>query len=136
MVIVGAKCNGEEGALTTRSVDNSIVWLPGLGHQCVSEAPTRTGAIMAKRKKGSKVQSRAKPRRANSAKRGKPRKAAKAKAAARAKPKPAPVKKAAPKVKQPVAPVVETAVVEMVEQPAPDVMTVTEVEETVIRKAS
>ena len=31
MVVVGAKCNGEEGALTTRYVDNSIVWLPGFG---------------------------------------------------------------------------------------------------------
>jgi hypothetical protein len=46
------------------------------------------------------------------------------------------VKKAARKVKQPVAPVVEAAVVEMVEHPAPDVMTVAEVEETEIRKAS
>jgi hypothetical protein len=121
VVVVGAKWNGAEGALTTRSVDNSIVWLPRLRHQCVSEAPTRTGAIMAKRKKGSKVQSRAKLRRANSAKRGKAHKAARAKATkrtvAKAKPKPAPVKKAARKVKQPVAPVVETAVVEMVEQP-------------------
>ena len=140
MVIVDAECNSEERALTTRSVDNSIVWLPGLGHQCVSEASTRTGAIMAKRKKGSKVQSRAKLRRATSAKRGKARKAARAKATkrtvAKAKPKPAPVKKAARKVKQLVAPVVETAIVEMVEQPAPDVMAVTEVQETVIRKAS
>jgi hypothetical protein len=135
VVIVGAKCNGEEGALTTRSVDNSIVWLPGLGHQCVSEAPTRTGAIMAKRKKGSKAQSRAKLRRANSAKRGKPRKAAKAKAAARAKPKRAPVKKAKRKVKQPVAPVVETVAVEVIELPA-DAIIVTEVEQTEIRKAS
>ena len=94
---------------------------------------------MAKRKKGSKVQSRAKLRRANSAKRGKASKArAKAtkRTVAKAKPKHAPVKKAVRKVKPPVAPVVETAVVEMVEQPAPDVMTVTEVEETEIRKAS
>ena len=91
---------------------------------------------MAKRKKGSKVQSRAKLRRANSAKRGRARKAARAKTIARAKPKPAPVKKAARKVKQPVAPVVETAVVEMVEQPAPGATTVTEVEKTEIRKAS
>ena len=52
--------------------------------------------------------------------------------AAKAKPKPAPVKKAARKVKQPVAPVVETAVVEVVEQP----VAVTEVEQTEIRKAS
>jgi hypothetical protein len=121
-VIVRAKCNGEEGALTTRSVDNSIVWLPGLGHQCVSEAPTRTGAITAKRKKGSKVQKRAKLRRANSAKRGKGRKAVKSargkakRMAASAKPKRAPVKKAARKE---VAPVVETVAAEVIEQPAP-----------------
>jgi hypothetical protein len=47
---------------------------------------------------------------------------------AEAKPKPAPVKKAVRKVKQPVAPAVE--------QPAPGVITVTEVEETEVRKAS
>jgi hypothetical protein len=96
------------------------------------------GSIMAKRKKGSKVQSRAKLRRANSARRGKARKVAKAakRTAARAKPKPAPVKKAARKVKQPVAPVVETAVVEVIEQPAPGVIAVSEVEETEVRKAS
>jgi len=128
-VIVTGKCKGEEGALTTRSVDNSIVWLPGLRDRASMRfgAPTRTGAIMAKRKKGSKVQSRAKLRRGNSAKRGKARKVAKtakAKAAARAKPKHAPVKKAAQKVKQPV------------EQPAPGVVTVTEVEETEVRQAS
>ena len=93
---------------------------------------------MAKRKKGSKAQSRAKVRRANSAKRGKARKAAKAakRTAAKAKPKPAPVKKAARKLKQPVAPVVETVAVEVIEQPAPGVITVTEVEETEVRKAS
>jgi hypothetical protein len=90
---------------------------------------------MAKRKK---VQSRAKLRRANSARRGKARKVAKTakRTAGRAKPKPAPVKKAARKVKQPVAPVVETAVVEVIEQPAPGVIAVTEVEETEVRKAS
>ena len=76
---------------------------------------------MAKRKKGSKVQSRAKLRRANSARRGKARKVAKAakRTAARTKPKPAPVKQAARKVKQPVAPVVETVATEVIEQPAP-----------------
>jgi hypothetical protein len=102
--------------------------------------PTRTGRIMAKRKKGSKAQSRAKLRRANSAKRGKAHKAARAKTVAKAKPKRAPVKKAARKVKQPVAPVVEavveTVAVEVIEQPAPGVITVTEVEETEVRKAS
>ena len=94
---------------------------------------------MAKRKKGSKVQKRAKLRRGNSAKRGKARKVAKAAKAtkrtfARAKPKRAPVKKTVRKVKQPVTPVVETVAVEVIEQPAPNVITVTEVEET--RKAS
>jgi hypothetical protein len=89
---------------------------------------------MAKRKKGSKLQKRAKLRRENSAKRGKARKAAQAKTVAKAKPKRAPVKK--PKAKQPVAPVVETVAVEVIEQPAPGVITVTEVEETEVRKAS
>ena len=75
---------------------------------------------MAKGKKASKVQKRAKLR--SSAKRGKARKAAKATKAmkrtvASAKPKRAPVKKAARKVKQPVAPVVETVAVEVIEQP-------------------
>ena len=51
-------------------------------------------------------------------------------AAARTKPKRAPVKKAA----RPVAPAVET--VEVIEQPAPSVITVTEVEETEVRQAS
>jgi hypothetical protein len=91
---------------------------------------------MAKRKKASKVQKRAKLRRGNSAKRGKARKASQAKTVARAKPKRSPVKKASRKVKQPVAPVVETAAVEVIEQPAPGVNTVTEVEETGVRKAS
>ena len=92
---------------------------------------------MAKRKKGSNVQSRAKVRRANSTKRGKVKAAKAAKrAVARAKPKRAPVKKAVRKAKQPVAPVVETVAVEVIEQPAPGVITVTEVEETEVRKAS
>ena len=93
---------------------------------------------MAKRKKGSKVQSRAKLRRGNSPKRGKARKVVKAanRTAARAKAKPAPVKKATRKVKQPVAPVVETLATEVIEQPAPGIIAVTEVEETEVRKAS
>jgi hypothetical protein len=93
---------------------------------------------MAKRKKGSKVQSRAKLRRANSAKRSKTRKIAKTakRAVAKAKPKRAPAKIAARKVKQPVAPVVETVAVEVIEQSAPGVITVTEVEETELRQAS
>ena len=91
---------------------------------------------MAKRKKASKVQKRAKPRRGNSAKRGKPRRVSKAakRTVAKAKPKRTPAKKAARKVKQPVTPVVETVAVEVIEQPAPGVITVTEIEET--RKAS
>jgi hypothetical protein len=100
-------------------------------HRCTQ------GAIMAKRKNKSKVQKRAKLRRGNSAKRGKTRKSVRAKAAkqtTKAKPKRAPGKKAARKVKRPATPVVETVAVEAVEQQAPDVITVTEVEE--IRKAS
>jgi hypothetical protein len=85
---------------------------------------------MAKRKKASKVQKRAKLR--SSAKRSKARRVSKAarRTAAKAKPKPAPVKKAARKVKQPVTPAVETVAAEVIEQPAPGVITVTEVEET------
>ena len=70
---------------------------------------------MAKRKKGSKVQKRAKLRRGKSAKRGKARKAAKAARAkatkptvAKAKPKRAPVQEVVRKVA--VAPAVETLV--------------------------
>jgi hypothetical protein len=90
---------------------------------------------MAKRKKASKVQKRAKLRRGNSAKRGKARRVAKAAKAtkrpvARAKPKPASVKKVARKVKPSAAPAIETVAVEVIEQPAPGVITVTEVEET------
>jgi hypothetical protein len=85
---------------------------------------------MAKRKKASKVQKRAKLR-GKSAKRGKARKAAPAKrTVASAEPKRAPVKKAARRMKQPVAPAVETVAVEVIEQPAPGVITITEVEET------
>jgi hypothetical protein len=90
---------------------------------------------MAKRKKQSKVQKRGKQPRGSSAKRGKARKVSRAAKAtkrkvARAKPKPAPVKKVARKAKQPVTSVVEMVAVEVIEQPAPDVITVTEVEET------
>jgi hypothetical protein len=91
---------------------------------------------MAKRKKASKVQKRAKLR--SSAKRGKARKVAKAakRTVAKAKPKRSPVKKAKREVKQPVAPVVETVALEVIEQPVPGVITVREVEETEVRKAS
>jgi len=88
---------------------------------------TRTGRILAKRKKQSKAQ-----KRKAVTVRGKARKVPKAalRTAARAKSKRAPVKKAARKVKPPVAPVVETVAIEAIEQP----VAVTEVEET--RKAS
>src|SRR5260370_15935472 len=96
---------------------------------------------MAKRKKRSKVQKRANQRRRKSATRGKARKVAKSargkptkRTVARAKPKRATVKKAAPKVvRRTKQPAVETVVVDLIEQPAPGVITVTEVEET--RKA-
>jgi hypothetical protein len=93
---------------------------------------------MAKRKTRSKAQKRAKLRRGNSAKRGKTRKVAKAakRTVAKAKPKLAPAKKVARKVKQPFTPVVETVAVEVIDQPAPGVVTVTEVEETEVRRAS
>lgn len=84
---------------------------------------------MGKRKKASKVQKRGKLPKGKSARRSEARKAAPAKAA---KPKPAPAKKTVRKVKQPVAPVVETVSVEVIEQP----VSVTEVEQTEIRKAS
>jgi hypothetical protein len=91
---------------------------------------------MAKRKKASKVQKRGKLAKGKTANRGKARKVAKVakRTVARAKPKRAPVKKAVRKVKQPVTPVVETVAVEVIEQPTPGVITVTEVAET--RKAS
>ena len=93
---------------------------------------------MAKRKKGSKVQKRAKLRKGSSAKRGRAHKGARAKTRtiAKAKPKRTPMKKAARRIKRPVAPAVETVAVEVIEQPAPGVITVTEVEETEVRQAS
>jgi len=91
---------------------------------------------MAKRKKqSSKVQkrkgakARPKAKKLSKATRGK---AVAKGSAARTKPKRAPVKKAA----RPVAPVVETVAVEVIEQPAPGVITVTGVEETEVRQAS
>src|SRR4029077_768756 len=80
------------------------------------KAQTRTGvSIVAKRKKASKVQKRAKLRRGKSAKRGKARKVAPVKrTVAKAKPKRAPVKKAARRIKQPVTPAVETVAVEVI----------------------
>jgi hypothetical protein len=49
---------------------------------------------------------------------------------AKAKSKPAPARKAARRMKQPFTPAVETVAVEVIKQPAPGVITVTEVEET------
>ncbi len=79
------------------------------------------GLIMAKRKKGSKLQ-----RRGTAPKHAKSRKVSKAAKATKGttKPKRAPVKKVARKGRLPVGPAVETA--EVIEQPAPGV---TEVEE-------
>jgi len=88
---------------------------------------------MAKRKKQSaKIQkrkgakARPKAKKLSNAMRGK---TAAKRAVARAKPKRAPVKKAA----RPVAPAVETVAVEVIEQPAPGVITD---EETELRQAS
>jgi hypothetical protein len=85
---------------------------------------------MAKRKKQSKVQKKKAATARGKAR--KPSKAAKAtkRTVARAKPKPTSAKKAARKVKQPIAPVVEVVTAEVIEQSAPDVVTVTEVEAT------
>jgi hypothetical protein len=133
------KHQGRQVALRLKSGDNSFDRLPGLGRlsfDATSENELRRGgSIMTKRKKGSKVQSRAKLRRAKSAKRGKARKIAKAvrRTVARAKPKPAPVKKAAQRTKQPVVAAVEIVAAEVIEQPTQGVITVTEVEETVRR---
>jgi hypothetical protein len=92
------------GLLITRQMDcrGMADWL------LIQTQPDQGGSIMAKRKKGSKVQSRAKLRRRNPAKRGKARKVAQAKTVAKPKPKRTPVKKAAQK--EAVAPAVETLV--------------------------
>ena len=78
------------------------------------------------KRKGAKARPKAK--KLSKARRGK---AVAKGAAVRTKPKRAQVKKAA----RPVA-VVETVAVEVIEQPAPGVITVTEVEETEVRQAS
>ena len=82
---------------------------------------------MAKHKKQSKA-----PKRKAATARGKARKVTKAaqRTVAKGKPKRVLVKKAVRKVKRPVTPVVETVAAEIIEQPAPGVVTVTEVEET------
>jgi hypothetical protein len=98
---------------------------------------TWEGPIMAKRKNRAKVQ-----RREPATARGKVRKASKSargkatqRTAARIKPKRAAVKKAARKkvqrMKQPT-PAIETSVVDVIEEPVPGVITVTEFEETEI----
>jgi hypothetical protein len=78
---------------------------------------------MAKRKKGSKVQKRAKPRKGNLAKRGRARKEAKSATTKRTVAKAKSKRGTVTKEVRPSAPAVETAVVE---KPAPDVTTVTE----------
>jgi hypothetical protein len=101
------------------------------------------GSIMAKRKKRAKVQpkTRAKPHRRRAAVRGKARKVSKSargkgtKPTAEAKLQRAATKKAVrkkePRMKPP-GPEVETVVVDVIEEPAPGVITVTEFEETQI----
>ena len=102
---------------------------------------------MAKRTKRTKVQpkKRAKVRRGRSAARGKTRKAPKQRAGgtkrtiATTKPKRAGAKKAARKKERrmkPPTPAVETTVVDVVEEPAPGVITVTEFEETKVTRPS
>ena len=98
---------------------------------------TRTGSIMAKRKKRSKVQkgkgatARGKARKASKSTRGKASK----RTVARAKSKRARVKngtrKKVQRKKQPGAP---TVVVDVIEKPAPGVITITEFEETEVRE--
>jgi hypothetical protein len=99
---------------------------------------------MAKRKTRAKVQpkKRAKPRRRRAAVRGKARKVSKSArvkatkpTAAEPKPKLAATKKAVQRKEQrkkPPRPAVETVVVDVIEEPAPGVITVTKIEETQI----
>ena len=126
------------------SVDNSQGRLPRHGRlsfylasKRLRSANQNRGPTMAKRKKqSSKVQkkkgakARPKAKKLSKAARGK---AATKRTVARAKPKRAPAKK---RMKQPTAPAVETVAVEVVEHPAPGVITVMEVEETELRKVS
>jgi hypothetical protein len=91
---------------------------------------------MAKRKTRAKVQlkKRAKPRRRRAAVRGKARKASKSARVKATKPTVAGAKpkRAATVQKPPSRPAVETVVVDVIEEPAPGVITVTEIEETQI----
>jgi len=104
-----------------------------IGKNALRSKNQNRGSIMAKRKKGSRVQKRAKLRRGNSARRG-ARKIARGKATKRtvatAKSKRPTAKKAARRIKRLVAPAVETVAVGVIEQP----VAITEVEET--RQAS
>jgi hypothetical protein len=109
------------------SVDNFQGRLPGLGAGCLLIWRQKHSSKVQK-KKGATARPKAK----------KPSKAARGKAAAKrpaatAKPKRAPAKK---RMKHSTAPAVETVAVKVIEQPAPGVITVTEVEETELRKVS
>jgi|SRR5580704_9479517 hypothetical protein len=102
-----------------------------------SRANQNRDPTMAKRKKqSSKVQNKKgakahpKAKKLSKAARGK---AVVKRTVARAKPKRAPAKK---QMKQPTAPALESVAVEVIERPAPGVITVTEVEETELRKVS
>jgi len=109
-------------------------------HARVQPEHLRTGrdAYWKRQRRKRAKQERSKGKRRETAIRGKARKVAKTakRVVAKVKPKRAPVKKAARKVKPPVAAVVETVAAEVIEQPTPGVITVTEVEETEARKAS
>ena len=50
MVVVGAKCNGEEGALKLPSVDNSFDRLPGLGDRATRSSALKHAPYRAARK--------------------------------------------------------------------------------------
>jgi hypothetical protein len=91
-------------------------------------AKRRKQSSKTQKKKGAKAHPKAK--KLSKAARGK---AAAKRTVARAKPKRAPAKK---RMKQPTAPAVEIVAVEVIEQPAPGVITVTEVEDTELRKVS
>ena len=120
--------------LITRKMDcRDLAGCLLIGKNALRSKNQNRGSIMAKRKKGSRVQKRAKLRRGNSARRG-ARKIARGKATKRtvatAKSKRPTAKKAARRIKQLVAPAVETVAVGVIEQP----VAITEVEET--RQAS
>lgn len=98
---------------------------------------------MAKRKKRGTARKgkstvRGKPRKASKSRRGKSARRIAAKAMATPKPKRSGVKKAARKkvrsTKSPITPVVETVITDVVEEPVPGVITITEFEETNVRE--